>query len=66
MTSTSEQSASILPLLALAFWLGATVWEGVEFEKPVYCHTVTGYEYVGRSVDGRPQFKYPEREMCYE
>lgn len=61
----SEQSAGILPLLAFAFWVGATVWE-VNLPEPVYCYTVTGFEYQGRGLDGRPEWDYPERRICGE
>lgn len=62
-----SSEAGFLPLLALAFWVGATVWEQAEFmPDPTYCHTVTGFEYRGRDESGRPEFDYPERRVCYE
>jgi hypothetical protein len=30
------------------------------------CVTVTGFEYLGRDDDGRPEWEYPIRRECYD
>lgn len=63
----SEQSAGILPLLALAFWVGATVWEQVSVItiEPA-CVKTTGVDNARLGDDNRIKFDYPEKERCYE
>lgn len=57
----SEQSASILPLLALALFTGAQAWETVKgYEWPAYsgpsCQMHGKYQ--GRDESGRPSWDY--------
>jgi len=52
-------------LLALAFFVGAAVPLTLQAPKP-QCVTVIDYEYVGRDENGRPEWEYPEIEVCYE
>lgn len=62
----SEQSAGILPLLALALFAGAQAWEAVKhYEWPEYSQPSCQMhgDYVGR-VEGRAKFEYGE--ICYE
>ena len=59
----SEQSGGIVVLLGLAIFVGATVDLKVPAPEPE-CYTVTGYKYVGRDENGRPDFDYPVREIC--
>lgn len=65
----SEQSAGIVVLLALAFFVSATcgryLIEAVQPQSE-HCVTVMGYTYQGRDENGRPQFDYPKRTVCYE
>jgi len=63
--SCSEQSGGFVVLLALAFFVGAAVPLTLPAPKP-QCVTVIDYEYVGRDDNGRPEWRYPEIEVCYE
>lgn len=60
----SEQSAGILPLLALAAFVGANLELRVYIEPD--CWTVMEYEYLGRDAEGRPEWEYIERRVCDE
>lgn len=61
----SEQGGGFVVLLALAFFVGSVVPLTLPSPEP-QCVTVTGYEYVGRDYEGRPEWRYPTVEVCYE
>jgi len=56
----SEQSAGWLVLLALAAWVGATVWEQASFvqvSEPVSAELPV-YQLTGRDENGRQTLEY--------
>lgn len=61
-TECSEQSAGVVILLALAFFVGSEV----ELKLPIQenCYTVQRFEYKGRGEDGRAKWNYPTKEVC--
>lgn len=56
----SEQSGGFVVLLALAMWVGATVWEQASFvqaSEPVSAKLQT-YKLTGRDENGRQTLEY--------
>lgn len=62
---SSEQSGSILVLIALAFFVGSNVELTIPEPEP-YCVKVQDLKYEGRDQDGRASWSYPEKEQCYD
>lgn len=63
----SEQSPAILPLIALALFVGAQAWDRVRsYEWPAYSATACEMrgKYLGRNDESRPEWEYWEK--CYE
>ena len=65
MTWKSEPVGGTLILLALAFFVGATVSIELPEEEP-RCIQSPGYEYTGRDDEGRPTFRYYRIDRCYD